>query len=145
VHFYDLLQGIFLTQELNPRVSHLLHWQVGSLPLAPPARRLLRVPWTVRRSNQSTLKEINPEYSLEGLMLKLKLQYFDHVMQRTNSLERPRCQKRLQKDKGMTEDEMAGWHYQHSGHELEQTLGDSEGQGSLVCCHPWGRKELDTT
>ena len=45
----------------------------------------------------------------------------------------------------MTEDEMAGWHYQHSGHELEQTLGDSEGQGSLVCCHPWGRKELDMT
>ena len=95
-------------------------------------RRRLRVPWTARRSNQSTLKEINPEYSLEGLMLKLKLQYFDHVMQRTNSLERPRCQKRLQKDKGMTEDEMAGWHYQHSGHELEQTLGDSEGQGSLA-------------
>ena len=51
-------------------------------------RKLLRVPWTVRRSNQSTLKEINPEYSLEGLMLKLKLQYFDHLMQRTNSLEK---------------------------------------------------------
>ena len=51
-------------------------------------RRLLRVPWTVRRSNQSILKEISPEYSLEGLMLKLKLQYFDHLMQRTNSLEK---------------------------------------------------------
>ena len=50
-------------------------------------RRLLRVPWTARRSNQSILKEINPEYSLERLMLKLKLQYFGHVMQRTNSLE----------------------------------------------------------
>ena len=51
-------------------------------------RRLLRLPWTVRRSNQSTLKEINPEYSLEGLMLKLKLQYFGHLMQRTDSLEK---------------------------------------------------------
>ena len=51
-------------------------------------RRLLRVPWTVRRSNQSILKEISPEYSLEGLMLKLKLQYFGHLMQRTDSLEK---------------------------------------------------------
>ena len=51
-------------------------------------RRLLRVPWTVRRSNQSTLKEINPEYSLEGLMLRLKLQYFGHLMQSTDSLEK---------------------------------------------------------
>ena len=52
-------------------------------------RRLLRVPWTARRSNQSTLKEISPEYSLEGLMLKLKLQYFGHLMQRTDHWERP--------------------------------------------------------
>ena len=52
-------------------------------------RRLLRVPWTVRRSNQSILKEISPEHSLEGLMLKLKLQYFGHLMQRNDSLERP--------------------------------------------------------
>ena len=52
-------------------------------------RRLLRVPWTVRRSNQSILKEISPEYSLEGLMMKLKLQYFGHLMQRTDSLEKP--------------------------------------------------------
>ena len=56
---------------------------------------LLRVPWTVRRSNQSVLKEISPEYSLEGLMLKLKLQYFGHLMQRTESLERPWCWERL--------------------------------------------------
>ena len=58
-------------------------------------RRLLRVPWTARRSNQSILKEISPEYSLEGLMLKLKLQYFGHVMRRTDSLERPWCWERL--------------------------------------------------
>ena len=58
-------------------------------------RRLLRVPWTARRSNQSILKEISSEYSLEGLMLKLKLQYFGHLMQRTDSLERPCCWERL--------------------------------------------------
>ena len=71
-------------------------------------RRLLRVPWTARRSNQSILKEINPEYSLEGLMLKLKLQYFGHLMQRTDSLEKdPEAGKdRQQKEKGATEDEI---------------------------------------
>ena len=58
-------------------------------------RRLLRVPWTARRSNQSILKEISPEYSLEGLMLKLKLQFFDHLMRRTDSWERPYCWERL--------------------------------------------------
>ena len=69
-------------------------------------RRLLRVPWTARRSNQSILKGISAEYSLEGLMLKLKLQYFGHVMQRTKN---PDAGKDLrQKEKGMTEDEMVG-------------------------------------
>ena len=66
-------------------------------------RRLLRLPWTARRSNQSILKEINPEYSLEGLMLKLKLQYFGHLMQRANSLERPsHCERLRQEEKGIT-------------------------------------------
>ena len=70
-------------------------------------RRLLRVPWTARKSIQSILKEINPEYSLEGLILKLKLQYFGHLMQRVNSLEK--TLKRLrQKDKGMTEYRIVG-------------------------------------
>ena len=68
-------------------------------------RRLLRVPWTARRSNQSILKEINPEYSLEGLMLKLKLQYFGHIMRRTAGKD---CR---QGEKGTTEDEMVEWHY----------------------------------
>ena len=71
-------------------------------------RRLLRVPWTARRSNQSILKEISPGYSLEGLMLKLKLQYFGHLMQRVNSLEKTDAGRdRGQEEKGMTEDEMA--------------------------------------
>ena len=73
----------------------------------------MRVPWRARRSNQSILKEINPEYSLEGLMLKLKLQYFGHLMQRADSLEKnPDAGKdRGQEEKGTTEDKMVGWHH----------------------------------
>ena len=105
-------------------------------------RRLLRVLWTVRRSNQSILKEIIPEYSLEGLMLKLKLQSFGHLMQRTDSLEKTDAgQDWRQEEKGTTEDEMAGWHHWFNGHELGQTLGDGEGQRNLVCCRPWGLEE----
>ena len=109
-------------------------------------RRLLRVPWTTRRSNQSILKEISPEYSLEGLMLKVKLQYFDHLMQRTDSLEKTlMLEDWSREEKGMTEDDMVGWHHRFNGHEFEQALGVGDGQGSLVCCSPWGRKELDTS
>ena len=81
----------------------------------------MRVPWTARRSNQSILKEINPGCSLEGLMLKLKLQYFGHLMRRTDSLEKDPDAGRDwgQEEKGMTEDEMAGWHYQLDGREFE--------------------------
>ena len=75
-------------------------------------RRLLRVPWTARRSNQSILKEISPGISLEGMMLKLKLQYFGHLMQRVDSLEDSDAGRDwVQEEKGMTEDEMAGWHH----------------------------------
>ena len=104
----------------------------------------IRVPWTARRSNQSILKEINPEYSLVGLMLKL--QYFGHLMGRANSLEKTDTGKDWrQEEKGTTEDEMVGWHHWLNGHEFEQTPGDGEGQGSLVCCRQWGHKELDMT
>src|SRR5574339_113409 len=73
-------------------------------------RRLLRVPWTARRSNQSILKEISPEISLEGMMLKLKLQYFGHLMRRVGSLEKTDAGRDWgQEEKGTTEDEMAGW------------------------------------
>ena len=84
-------------------------------------RRLSRVPWTERRSNQSILKEISPEYSLEGLMLKLKLQYFGHFMRRVDSLEKTLMLGRDggQKDKGTTEDETAVWHHRLNGHEFE--------------------------
>ena len=119
------------------------HWRIDAFGLWC-WRRLWRVPW-IARSNQSTLKEINTKYSLEGLMLKLKLQYFGHLMQRTDSLEKTDAGKDWrQEEKGTTEDEMVGWHHQFNGHEFEWTLGDGEGQGSLVCCSPWGRKESDT-
>jgi len=75
-------------------------------------RRLLRVPWTARRSNQPILKKISPGISLEGMMLKLKLQYFGHLMRRVNSLKMTDAGRDLrQEEKGTTEDEMAGWHH----------------------------------
>ena len=81
----------------------------------------MRVPWTARRSNQSILKEISPKYSLEGLMLKLKVQYFGHMMQTADSLEKdPDAGKDgWQEGKGMIENEMVGWHHQLDGCESE--------------------------
>ena len=120
-------------------------WRIGAFELWC-WRRLLRVPWTARRSNQSILKEISPGCSLEGLMLKLKLQYFGHLMWTTDSGKDPDAGKDLgQEEKGMTKDEMVGWHHRLSGHEYEQALGVGNGQGGLACCSPWGCKELDMT
>ena len=80
----------------------------------------MRVPWTARRSNQSILKEISPGISLEGMMLKLKLQYFGHLMQRVDSLERTLMLEGIGgRKRRMTEDEMVGWHHRLSGHEFE--------------------------
>ena len=109
-------------------------------------RRLLRVPWTARRSNQSILKQISPEYSLEGLMLKLKLQYFGQLMWRTGSLEKTLMLEDWRwEEKATTKDEMVGWHHQLDGHEFEQAPGVGDGQRSLVCFSPWGCKDSDTT
>ena len=77
----------------------------------------MRVPWTARRSNQSILKEISPEYSLKGLMLKLKLQYFGHLMERTDSFEKTVMLGKI--EGGRTEDELVGWHHRLNGHEFE--------------------------
>ena len=110
-------------------------------------RRLLRVPSTARRCNQSILKEISPGYSLEGLMLKLKLQYFGYLMQRVDSLEktlmlggirgrRRRGQQRMRWLDGIT-DSMG------MGLSRLRELGVGDGQGRLVCCDSWGHKELD--
>ena len=83
----------------------------------------MRVPWVARNANQSILKEINPEYSLEGLMLKLKVQLFGHLMRRANSLEKTLMlgKGRGQEKKGATEDEMVGWHHRLIRHEVDQT------------------------
>ena len=111
-------------------------------------RRLLRVPWIARRSNQSILKESSPEYSLEGLMLKLKLQYFGHLMQRSNSLEKTLMLEKIRGRRRKRQQRMTWWDGitdSINGHKFEQTPGDGEGQGSLACCSPWGHKEPDTT
>ena len=111
-------------------------------------RRLLRVLWTARRSNQSVLKEVSPEYSLEGLMLKLHLWPILWPSDGKSWLigKDPDVGKGWRREeKGMTEDEMVGWHHRLNGHELEQSPGAGDGQGSLAWCSPWGRKESDMT
>ena len=94
------------------------HWRTDAFELWC-WRRVLRVPWTARRSNQPILKEINPEYSLEGLMLKLNLQYFGLLMQRIGSFEKTDAGKDWrQEEKGMTEDEMVAWYHQLDAQEF---------------------------
>ena len=117
------------------------HWRIDAFELWC-WRRLLRVPWTARRSNQSILKEISPEYSLEGLMLKLKLQYFGHLIMKSRLIKKdPDAGKDWrQEKKEMAKDKMIGWYYRLNGQKFEQTAGDSEGQGTLACCSPWGRR-----
>ena len=100
----------------------------------------MRVPWTVKRSSQSILKEISPEYSLEGLVLKLKLQYFGHLMQRVDSLEKTLMlggfggRRRRER-----QDEMA---HGLNGHEFEWIPGVGDGQRGLVCWDSWGHKRV---
>ena len=95
------------------------HWRINAFELWC-WRRLLWVPWTARRSNQSILKEISPEYSLEGLLLKLKLHYCVHLIHWKKKKKKPDAGKDWRwEEKGMTEDEMVGWHHQLNGHEFE--------------------------
>ena len=105
-----------------------------------------RVPWTARRSNQSILKEINPGYSLEGLILKLKLKYFGHLMWRADSLEKTLMLGKIEgRRRRLDENEMVGWHHWLDRHEFEQVPGVGDGQGSLACCSPWVHKEWEMT
>ena len=103
-------------------------------------RRLLRVPWTARRSNQSILKEISPEYSLAGLMLKLKVQYFGHLMGRTDSFEKTLMLGKIEGRRMRWLDGIID-----SMDVSEQAPGVGDGQGGLACCVSWGCKESDTT
>ena len=107
-------------------------------------RRLLRITWTARRSNQSILKEINIEYSLEALMLKLKLQFFGNLMQKTDSLGKILMLRKIEGRRRRGWQRMRWLNGQLNGHEFEQAPGDGDGQGSLSCWSPWGHKESDT-
>ena len=120
------------------------YWRIGVFDLWC-LRRLLRVPWTTRRSNHSILKEISPEYSLIGLMLTL--QYFGHLMQRTDSLEKTLMLGKIEgrRRRGRQRIRWVGWHHWLDAHEFEQALGVGDGQGSLACCSPWGCEELHMT
>ena len=157
------LDSIFKSRDITPTKIHLVKamvfpvvmygceswtvkkaecWRIDAFELWC-WRRLLRVPWTARRSNQSILKEISLGCSLEGMMLKLKLQYFAKSWLIGKDSDAGRDWE--QEEKGMTEDEMAGWYHRLDGHEFEWTLGVGDGQGGLVCCKLWGREESDMT
>ena len=123
------------------------HWRIDAFELWC-WRRLLRKPWTARRSNQSILKEISPEYSLDGLMLKLKLQYFGHLMQKTNSLGKTLM---LRKIEGRRR---RGWQRTRWMDDITNSMDMSlsrlwelvmDREACLVCYSPWGCKELDMT
>ena len=95
---------------------------------------------------KSILKEISPEYSLEGLMLKLKLQYFGHLMWRTDSLEKTLMLGKIEgrRRRGWQRMKMVGWHHGLNGHEFEKASGVGDGQGGMACSSPWCSKESDT-
>ena len=116
------------------------HWRIDAFELWCWGR-LLRVPLTARRSNQSILKEISPEYSLEGLMLKLKLQYWPPDAKNWLIWKDPDAGKDWRwEEKGETENEMIGWHHWPDGREFEQAPGVGDGQGGLACCSPWSHR-----
>ena len=119
------------------------HWRIDAFQLWC-WRRLLRVPWIARRSNQSILKEISPEYSLKGLMLKLKLPYFGHLMWRTDSLEKTLMLEKIEGER------RRGWQRIRWLDGITtlmdmNKLGVGDGHRSLACCSPWGGRESDVT
>ena len=106
-------------------IKKVEHWTIHAFQLWY-WRRFLRVPWTSKRSKQSILKEINPEYSLEGLKLKLKLHYFGYLMQRANSLEKTLMLGKIEgRRRRGWQDKMVGWHHQLNGNKFEKTLGNN--------------------
>ena len=108
-------------------------------------RRLLRVPWTARRSNLLILKEINPECSLEGLMWSLSSNILSSDAKSRLTRKDPDAGKDWRQEKGTTEDEMVGWHHWLDAHEFEQASGVGDGQGSLACCSSWDHKGSNMT
>ena len=121
------------------------HWRIAAFELWC-WRTVFRIPWTARRSNQFILKEISPEYSLEGLMLNWNCNILATWCKELTHFKRSYARKDWrQEEKGTTEDEIVGWHHWLKGHEFEQAPGVGDGQGSLTWCFPWGHKQLDTT
>ena len=121
------------------------HWRTDAFELWC-WRRLLRVPWTAKRSVQLILKEISPEYSLGGLMPRLKLQYFAHLMGRADSLEKTLMLGKIEGRRRRGRQKIRGLDgITDSVDKFEQTPGNSGGRGSLTCCSPWGHKESDMT
>ena len=120
-------------------------WRIDAFELSC-CRRFSRVPWTVRRSNQSILEEISPKYSLEGLMLTLKLQYFGHLMRRTDSFEKTLRLRNIEDGKRKRQQRIR-WldGITNSMDMSEYTLGAGDGHGGLAYFSPWGLKESDTT
>ena len=132
--------------------SHVQIWELDHKEGWAPMNQcflivvLLGIPWKARRSNQSILRKINPEYLLEGLMLKLKpILWLPDGKSQLIGKDPDSGKDWGQAEKGMTEGVVAWWHRQPKGYEFEQTLGDRKGQGSLACCSPWGGKLLDPT
>ena len=121
------------------------HWRIDTFELWC-WRRLLRVPWTARRSNQSILKEISPEYSLEDWCWSWRSNALATWWEELTHWKNPDAGRDWrQEEKGMTEYEAFGWHHQLDGHEFEQAPRVGDGQRGLACCSPWGCKESDMT
>ena len=137
--FHCLLAAIDAIYGESWTIKKAEHWRIDAFELWW-WRRLLEVPWTARRSNQSILKEINPKYSLEAPILwppdvKSQLTGKDPTARRDWG----------QEEKGMTEDEMLAWYHQLNRHEFAQTPRDGEVWGNLACCSPWGLEDSDIT
>ena len=120
------------------------HWRIDAFELWC-WRRLCRVPWIARRSNQPILKEINPEYSIERTDAEASILWPPDAKSWLVWMDPNAGKDWKQEEKGMTEDQMVGWHHQFNGHEFEQIARDGEGLGTLSCCSPWGCKESDMT
>ena len=115
-------------------------WRIDAFELCC-WRRLLKSPLGCKEIQPVNLKETSPDYSLDGLMLKLKLQYFSHLMWRTDSFEKTLMLGKIEgRRRRGWQDDMVGCHHRLNEHEFEQAPGVGDGQGSLACCSPWGRR-----
>ena len=148
---YFANKGLY-SQSYGFSSSHVWMWELDHKEIWAPNNwcfwtvvlgKTLEHPWTARRSSQSFVKKISPDYSMEGLMLKLTLQYFGHLMWRAGSFEKTLMLGKIESRRRRGQQRMK-WPHWLNRHEFEQLLGDGEGQGSLACCSPYSHKEVDT-